>query len=438
MSRIQPDEVAERQLAGLLIGFPDAREEILDSVTAEMFATPVGSAVYSAVCDLTVDGIDITITTVAERLSRNISNSRSLVIELQDEAYTPSVVKHYLARVKENFQRRQLLSRLTQFQRRVLDGHLTPKEYADLEDELLSVRSESAKTERPFVAAAGMVRQGRESGGFGFSWGLPKLDGITRGIIPGNYYAIGALKKTGKTLFGVSVTSELACRQKVGCYVFSLEMSAIGIALSYLSRESGIDSANLCTANMSKSQIDEIEALAEQIELTWPLQIDDRKGLTAEQIIAAIRRQARRGVKVFLLDYLQRVCFETARGENRATAIQEACSRLADAAKKYNVALLVLSQLANKAESKKKRPTGKDFKESGGIAEACDCAIILHNVDRVEGNHTKAKRTNKFEIIVDYQRVGQSGRKVTCRHDLSTAHFYEPNEPLPLEPMRTG
>lgn len=438
MRQIAPDELAERQLAGILISFPDAREEILDSVTAEMLATPVGSAVYSAVCDLTVDGIEITIMTVAERLSRSISNARSLVIELDEEAYTPSMAKHYIGRVKENYQRRQLLSRLTQFQRRVLDGHLTPKEYADLEDELLSVRSEYAVAERPFTDAAKMVRQARESGGLGFSWGLAKLDRITRGIIPGCYYAIGALKKTGKTLFGVSVTSELAGRQKVGCYVFSLEMSAIGIALSYLSRESGIDSANLCTANMSKSQIEQVEALAEQIEQTWPLHIDDRKGLTIEQIIATIRRQARRGVKVFLLDYLQRVCFETARGENRATAIQDACGQLADAAKKYNVALLVLSQLANKAESSKRRPTGKDFKESGGIAEACDCAIILHNVDRIEGNHTKAKRTNKFEIIVDYQRVGQSGRKVTCRHDLSTAHFYEPNESLPLEPMGTG
>jgi replicative DNA helicase len=188
---------------------------------------------------------------------------------------------------------------------------------------------------------------------------------------------------------------------------------------------------------MSTKQIEQIEALAEQIEQNWPLYIDDRKGLTTEQIIATIRRYARRGVKVFLLDYLQRVCFETARGENRATAIQDACGQLADAAKKYDVALLVLSQLANKAESQKKRPTGKDFKESGGIAEACDCAIILHNVDRVEGNHTKKKRTCKFEIVVDFQRVGQSGRKVTCRHDLSTAHFYEHNESLPLETLKT-
>lgn len=424
MSRIQPDDSAEQQIAGLMIGFPDAREEILDSMTLDMLVTPIASAVFSTVCDLTVDGIEVTAATVAERLPPSIKNAHSLVMQLQEEAYTPSNVKHYIERVKANHQRRRLLSLLSRYQRQLLAGDLTPIQFAAFEDEILSVRSESVENERPFSKAAAMVRTARETGGLGFSWGLPKLDRVTRGIIPGNYYAIGALKKTGKTLFGVSVTSELAGRQEVGCYVFSLEMSATGIALAYLSRASKCDSANLCTTKISKSQADEIASKAEEIEASWPLYIDDRKGLTIEQVICTIRRYARRGVKVFLLDYLQRVTFETARGENRATAIQEGCSRLADAAKKYNVALLVLSQLANRAEFEK-RPTGKDFKESGGIAEACDCAIILHNVDRIQGNFKRNKRTNRFEIVVDFQRVGESGRSITCTHDLSTAHFYE-------------
>lgn len=98
--------------------------------------------------------------------------------------------------------------------------------------------------------------------------------------------------------------------------------------------------------------------------------------------------------------------------------IQKAVNQLADAARKYNVALIALDNSPNRAEFED-QPTVGDFKESGGIAEACDCAIILHNHDR-----TPVEKTHLFDIGVKVQRFGASGMKVTVKHDLRISRFY--------------
>jgi replicative DNA helicase len=126
-----------------------------------------------------------------------------------------------------------------------------------------------------------------------------------------------------------------------------------------------------------------------------------------------------KGAKVVFIDYLQRMNIPN-EGDSRATAIQKTTAMIADCAKEFNVAIIFLSQLANRAEGQ--MAMLGDLKESGGIAENVDCILILNNLDRIEGN-TGNDRKNETRINVE-QRSGPSA-VVICGTELQYNRYRE-------------
>ncbi len=110
-------------------------------------------------------------------------------------------------------------------------------------------------------------------------------------------------------------------------------------------------------------------------------------------------------------------------GDNRATATQKTTALIADCAKEFDVAIIFLSQMANRVEGK--MGNVQDLKESGGIAENVDCILILNNLDRIEGRVGK-NRTNETKIYVE-QRSGESAI-VNCRTELQYNQYQELTE----------
>jgi len=422
--QLAPDETAEDYLAALLVKDEDCRERIVDSIRLEMFQTRIAHAIFAAVSDLMVENLSVDQMSLAESLKKYVDDPAVTLELINGLSVSPENVDHYIERVQTRWHALRTFALCVEMQDKLCgcDSDMV-KLIAEFEDKLLLDDMCSQQQQHTFTEAANLVRQAKLDGGLGYSWGIPLLDIKTRGIIPGRYTVIGGLKKSGKTLFAVNTVAELVGNQNVPCLIFSLEMSFDGIAWALLSRQANVDSALLGTDRINNVQISEIEQQAEKIDTNWPIYIDSRKGITVEQITAAIRRHVRKGVKVVVIDYLQRIDIPNL-SDNRATAIQKAVNKLADAAAKYDVALLVLSQLANRAEFQR-RPTVADFKESGGITEACDCALLLHNVDRAESHFKEEDKTRRLEIIVAFQRVGESGLQVDVTHDLKTAHFYE-------------
>lgn len=149
--------------------------------------------------------------------------------------------------------------------------------------------------------------------------------------------------------------------------------------------------------------------------------VDTTPYLTVNQVRAKVRRASKNGVKVVFIDYVQRMDFQLRQKKelNFATVISHTVSQLADIAKENDVAIVILSQVANRAE--KQEATIADLKDSGGIAEGADCILILNNQDRIKKSHDE--KTNEVWISVE-QRSGASGR-IKCSVDLSRAVYQE-------------
>jgi replicative DNA helicase len=144
-----------------------------------------------------------------------------------------------------------------------------------------------------------------------------------------------------------------------------------------------------------------------------------KPGLSFIQIKNLIRREVNKGAKVVFIDYLR--CMNIPNeGDSRATAIQKTTAMIADCGKEFDVAIIFLSQLANRAEGQ--MATVADLKESGGIAENVDCILILNNLDRIEGN-TGNNQKNETRIYVE-QRSGRSA-VVACRIELEYNRYQE-------------
>ena len=154
------------------------------------------------------------------------------------------------------------------------------------------------------------------------------------------------------------------------------------------------------------------------------LTLYDDPTLTVNDVEKIIKKHARRGLRVAYIDYLQRMSFirEKNISMNWATVISNQMVRLAEIAKRYNVSIIVLSQLRNDAEGE--RATIEHLKDSGGIGEAVDCALILNNLDRIAKR--KDVDTIKQNIIeIDITQRRGSGGTIKCNVDLSRALYYD-------------
>jgi replicative DNA helicase len=261
-----------------------------------------------------------------------------------------------------------------------------------------------------------------ENGGvFGLSWGLTKLDYLTSGIELRKTYVIGGTKKTGKTKFVINTMHALK-QQKTKSLFLSLEMDDEGVVRELLSRFARVHNTVLRRKLDNEIESKLLHAADEIAD--GCIAIDTTPYLSINQIRAKIRRAALKGVKVVFLDYLQRMNFQTKEYKdlNFATMVGHTVSQLADIAKENNVALIFLSQLANRAENKE--ATISDLKDSGGIAEGVDCILILNNQDRIKQNYEG--KQNQVWISVD-QRSGASGQ-IRCMVDLAMATYHEEYE----------
>lgn len=424
---ITADERAEEVLASLLIKDRDARELIADSVPLEMFITEPSRLIASAVYGIMAEQLEVDQVLLIEKLSPMHDNPAILIELTKQVTVDVGNTDHFIKRVQVNHDKRMKLSLLGDAREELVSGNIEDygKWVSDIEDRLLREYIERGVEVTTFAKTVEIIERAKREGGIGYSWGIdPRLDKTTGGIVPQRYYAIGGLKKTGKTLFVVHVAASLIKRiNPVPVLFVSLEMSRDQLNRAFISNLAQVNAAKFGTEYIDDAAIERCRSAAEILDKSV-LHVVDTPGMTTDQIIGAIRRHVRHGVKVVVIDYLQRIDIQN-KSDNRATAIQKSVNRLSDAARKYNVALLILSQLANRAEFDESPGVG-DFKESGGITEACDCAMILNNLGRKK-LVVDADRY-KMEIHIPIQRFGISNTKITVKHDFRYARLYPMEE----------
>jgi len=244
----------------------------------------------------------------------------------------------------------------------------------------------------------------------GYSWGISDLDKWTSGLVNPRVYVVGGLKKAGKSRFLIFLMKNLH-EQNIPTAFLSLEMPSYEVNKLLRACFCGIDDLRLRSSSyLSKEMLKRLSSV--KIDNTV-LGVECRAGLELKQILSRIRKYAKMGFKVIIIDYIQRIDHDR---NKQAQELENISIKIADSARINNIIIIILSQL--NALGEKQVPNMGHLKGSGGIGEAADTIILFDNLYR----RTKKENVkNKIDLYIE-QRYGDSG-KLAIQADLGSCTF---------------
>lgn len=212
----------------------------------------------------------------------------------------------------------------------------------------------------------------------GFPTGVHGLMHATGGFRPGVVSVIAARPAMGKSSFGLAIAKANA-QAGNGVHVFTLEDSRDMYAARYVAGAAEIRTDDLYAGRVNRGQQDRLELLRRRLAVGMPWLIDESNPEQPEELVRRVRASAAaNNTKIVIVDYLQIVASSVeARSEHEA--ISKCMHVFQQAAKRDNIAYIVMCQLNRNLESRDdKRPQLSDLRASGSIEERAKFVIGLY------------------------------------------------------------
>lgn len=209
------------------------------------------------------------------------------------------------------------------------------------------------------------------------------LNHLIGGWRPGALYVIGARPGSGKTLMGLQAAINMVGRGSV--LMSTLEMSRAEIHMRVFSQLMHIPLTNILDSNMTPTEWERLQGYrADGWERFY---VDDNPSATVE----SIRRNARtinrkQPLAAIVVDYLQLMENAGKSDKKRHELIGQWTRQLKIMAKKFDVPVLILSQLNRDSTKQGQLPTLADLRESGSIEQDADVVLLLHRDDSQPGD----------------------------------------------------
>jgi replicative DNA helicase len=217
----------------------------------------------------------------------------------------------------------------------------------------------------------------------------------------------------------------------------SLEMSKEQLAQRILADASGVSSDRMRKGQINEAEFRRIRECRDLID-NIPLHIDATGGLHIAKLAARARRHKRRfGLDLIVVDYLQLVTTDGAKGIGRVQEVTAITGGLKALAKELNVPIIALSQLSRQVENREdKRPQLSDLRESGSIEQDADAVMFVYReayylsrsepkegtAEHMEWQAEMAIKEHEAEVIIGKQRHGPIGT-VKLAFDADTTRF---------------
>jgi replicative DNA helicase len=209
----------------------------------------------------------------------------------------------------------------------------------------------------------------------GIPTGFPRLDYLTGGLL-NEQFVIAARTSHGKTSMGLCLVHKACLVERIPTLILSAEMTATALVTRLCAMHTSIPARDFKHGTLHEDDLKRI-VLFNALIANAPLYIVEDLAMTAAKACAQIRRHAAMGVRMVLVDYLQKLKpFE--KNEKRTYEVGGVSEALRSAAIESNVALVTLAQLNREPEKDKGRPPRlSDIKDCGGIEQDADTVGLL-------------------------------------------------------------
>ncbi len=246
--------------------------------------------------------------------------------------------------------------------------------------------------------------------------GLNHLDDmLDDGFTGGQLVVIAARPAMGKTAFSLQIAENISKGKKI--IFFSMEMGAIELIDRLVTRNTGISATFLKKGKTREEDFAKIGNYLLELRENKNFYINEDSTHTIKTIdteVSGIIEQLRKEypdeplkVGAIIIDYLQLIKGLKST-QNRNEQIGEITRFFKELARRYNIPVILLSQLNRSLESRpNKRPLLSDLKESGSIEQDADIVIALYRPEVYYPEKEELKGI--AEAIVLKNRSGQTG-----------------------------
>ncbi|WP_025720262.1 replicative DNA helicase [Paenibacillus sp. 1-18] len=233
------------------------------------------------------------------------------------------------------------------------------------------------------------------------------LDDITGKWKPQTLNIIAARPSVGKTAFLLNNAVRNG-KEGLTVAIFSLEMPDLQLYDRMISAECNIDGSRIESGQLRDEEWETYTiGLSELAKLD--IYIDDRPGLSIQEIRAAVRKLKKKCPDLIVyIDYLQLIKGgKKFSNRNRNDEVGYISSSLKQMARENDCPVVALAQLSRSVEQRQdKRPMMSDLRESGNIEQDADTITFLYRDDYY---NAETEKKNIIEFIVSKNRNGRTG-----------------------------
>jgi replicative DNA helicase len=216
--------------------------------------------------------------------------------------------------------------------------------------------------------------------------GIEAFDRICGGFEPGQLIVGGGKTGMGKTVFGQQV-GEFESEQGNHTRMHSLEMPREQLLDRAMARRAEVPYFRVRFGKLSPTDEGKVKALS-----VIPFFIDDRSGLSVDEIVTATQKAHRTNpITLLIVDHIHIV---RKRYPNKEVSeLGYIADTLKVLARNLNIVVLLLAQLNRASQGK---PVLGDLKYSGDIENAADTVLFFHR----ENYGTSDTQDTRAEIII--------------------------------------
>lgn len=454
---------AEQAVLGALFVTPQCYWRICDRLSEAHFYEPTHALIYREISQRMSAGSGVSMMTIAKALEGVIPEAlggTKYLARLAASAAISMAAPDYADMIRDMFIRRQLVDAAGEAVERCRDMTKANKVediVSSLESHLHDALSESISRKnggfihdvalRLVSAAEEAARTGRKRG---ISSGLDAFDRANGLMMPGDLIVIGGATSMGKTALAQQIvwnaartyTGDQQGQRETGARVavFSMEMTAEQYSARHLAQMTGIPTERMEGEILNDDERAQLLSGAEQMR-SMPLWIEDRRGMTVEQMRSICRRyQHTHGLDLVLIDHLHFI----ARPDKRMhglEAIEANVSSLKSMALELDCPVLLISHLNRGLWARDdKRPQLADLHGASAIEKDADAVCFVHReeywlkkqepdmsdtAEYADWEKAYSLARGKAEIINGKRRRGRAGQTVLCAFEDATTRFYD-------------
>ncbi len=429
MERLPPQNCeAEMAVLGSMILEIEVAEEVFSTLTADDFYKESHAKIFNALKKLHQQNQPLDSLTLIEQLKKdNVLDTvggPTAITSIALSVPTAANCNYYAQIVKEKATLRKLIHYCSEIATSSYEQNVSAEDMLDIAESRIYSISTDRYTQKEFpisevlhetVAMIDSVSQGNKEPGVVLT-GFYELDGLTRGLQPGELTLLAARPSIGKTSFMCCV-AENAASNNIPVAIFSLEMSKMELTFRMLCSCARVNSHNIRQGRIANQWADIQIAAGKLNELK--IYINESAVLTPVQLRAATRRLKRKyDIGLIAIDYLQLMTHGERRFENRQQEVSDISRALKSMAKELKIPVLALCQLSREPERRDRKnsePRLSDLRESGSLEQDADVVFMLwrdteqDEEDSFSQGDASKKQGHIVKLKVAKQRNGPTG-----------------------------